>query len=221
MFIQSVVSKAGRVVVSADQLRVVIRCRRRLAVARRDAGVRARLRADFGGYLVSERGAASAFSARRGAYVPELLPECVTGAGGVGFCCELAGDVSGGPLDAPYALPAGSMRSADFGGFGGVVQRSAIWRDAAAARYAKKYADKAARVASQKIWRDSESGRVVLLLATESRVHGLVGGDGVRAERVPCMDAPDYLPAGSVRRYEPLIEVCAAQRGVFRAGWYE
>ncbi len=44
MFVKSVVSRAGRVVVSADQLRVVLR-------VRRVSGVRMRIAAAFAGYL--------------------------------------------------------------------------------------------------------------------------------------------------------------------------
>lgn len=72
-------------------------------------------------------GVVDMFSARRVEHLRGILPECVTGAGGVGFCVGDFRDGAGGPIDAPYCFPSGSMRGADFGGFSGVVQRD-WWR---------------------------------------------------------------------------------------------
>lgn len=54
MFVKSVVSRAGRVVVSADQLRVVLRVVLDWAAERHNAAMHERLAEDFGGYLVTE-----------------------------------------------------------------------------------------------------------------------------------------------------------------------
>lgn len=128
MFIKSVVSRAGRVVVSADQLRVALRVGRRIAAERHNAAVYERLRDDFGGYLVSE------------------------------------------PV---VELP---------------------------------------------VWRGLD-GRVVLIPIGTPRVRGLVGDDGVDGEWIESMDAPEFLPRGSVQAYEASGEVCAVVSMVLRDWW--
>lgn len=66
------------------------------------------------------------------------------------------------------------------------------------------------------VWRDA-AGRVVVLLCTSSRVHGLQDG----AECMHSMDAPEWMPAGSMRFYETAGEVCAWQRTAKRDGWWK
>ena len=117
MFIQSVRSKAGRVVVSADQLRVVIR-------VRRDDGWRRRVAASFAGYLAEDDEpseildaewavrwpfSGGAFSALREAHAPSVDSLAVTG-GGVSWAVGL-----GAAIDAPEIMPAGGMLWVDYG----------------------------------------------------------------------------------------------------------
>ena len=65
--------------------------------------------------------------------------------------------------------------------------------------------------------RDS-AGRVVLLLATAAHCHGLRGGI-VEAGEVGALDAPEFLPGGSVQREDDLAGFVAVQRLVLRGGW--
>lgn len=70
---------------------------------------------------------------------------------------------------------------------------------------------------AEKVWRID--GRIVCITSIARR-------QGLRpefeAEREGGIDAPDYLAAGSVLRYQVQAgEVCASDRRVFRAGWYE
>ena len=66
--------------------------------------------------------------------------------------------------------------------------------------------------------RRDDAGRVVVLLATGPSCHGLRGGVVVAAE-VGALDAPEFLPGGSVQRDENDGRVFAGQRLVLRAGW--
>lgn len=70
---------------------------------------------------------------------------------------------------------------------------------------------------AEKVWRD-DAGRVVLVLATGSRCHGLRGVT-VEAAEVGALDAPEFMPGGSVQRDENDGRVFAGQRLVLRAGW--
>ena len=63
-----------------------------------------------------------------------------------------------------------------------------------------------------------DAGRVLVLLATGPRCHGLRGGVVVAAE-VGALDAPEFLPGGSVQREEDLAGFVAGQRLVLRGGW--
>lgn len=70
---------------------------------------------------------------------------------------------------------------------------------------------------SEKVWRD-DAGRVVLVLATGNRCYGLRGVT-VEAAEVGALDAPEYLPGGSVQRDQIGVDCFAGQRLVLRAGW--
>lgn len=179
--------------------------------------VRRRVESAFSGYLVTDSGpdVLPLFSQHRGAHEYGILPECVTGAGGVGF---FAGEwrEGGGPIDAPGVLPAGSMRSAEFGGFSGVVQRWSELRRGGDLPVTLEEAEPAG--VEVPVWRGRD-GRVVWL-------GGGVYVNGLREEFGDChtgylLDASDFVPAGSTRRYVSGGEVCAARRDVMRAGWYE
>ena len=63
-----------------------------------------------------------------------------------------------------------------------------------------------------------DAGRVLVLLATGPRCHGLRGGVVVAAE-VGALDAPEFLPGGSVQREDDLAGFVAVQRLVLRGGW--
>lgn len=63
-----------------------------------------------------------------------------------------------------------------------------------------------------------DAGRVFVLLATGPRCHGLRGGVVVAAE-VGALDAPEFLPGGSVQREEGCGGFVAWQRLVLRGGW--
>ncbi len=67
------------------------------------------------------------------------------------------------------------------------------------------------------VWRDG-AGRVLALLATGPRCHGLRGGVVVAAE-VGALDAPEFLPGGAMQRDEYSGWVYAGQRIVLRGGW--
>lgn len=67
------------------------------------------------------------------------------------------------------------------------------------------------------VWRD-EAGRVLALLATSPRCHGLRGGV-VAAAEVGALDAPEFLPGGAMQRGRDLSRVYAAPRLVLRGGW--
>ena len=66
--------------------------------------------------------------------------------------------------------------------------------------------------------RRDDAGRVVVLLATGPRCHGLRGGI-VEAGEVGALDAPEFLPGGSVQREDDLAGFVAGQRLVLRGGW--
>lgn len=123
MFIQSVVSKAGRVVVSADQLRVVLRVVNRLSAERHNAAMYERLRDDFGGYLVSEPEPVRVEKAlpvwRDGSTgrVVLICDDCYTGADAVHWLRGFRFGAKGtGCLDATMFIPAGGCAAYDAGG---------------------------------------------------------------------------------------------------------
>lgn len=193
-----------------DLMRAHLRAVNRCAVRRRVASA-------FAGYLVTDAGpdVLPLFSQHRGAHEYGILTECVTGAAGVGFFGSNWGK-AGGPIDAPELLPAGSMRSADFGGVSVVAKRwREEWRDGLPLPAAPRVEEKKAETLA--IWRDF-SGRVVCIGA-KVYVHGL--RDDFEGFERDSLDAPDYLAAGSVLRHERGGEVWAVDRRVFRAGWWE
>ena len=66
--------------------------------------------------------------------------------------------------------------------------------------------------------RRDDAGRVVVLLATGPRCHGLRGGVVVAAE-VGALDAPEFLPGGSVQRAGNCGGFVAVQRLALRGEW--
>ena len=196
-------------VVPVDLLRVVA------SVANR-AGVRRRVSAAFAGYLVSDAGpgVVPMFSQHRAAHEYGILSECVTGAGGVGFFYGGLGE-GGGPIDAPHLLPSGAMRSAEFGGYSGVVHR---WSESL------RGVDWPVRCDAVPIWRDGD-GRVVVLGEVFTG-RAMAGDDEVLREEFAgalqgaAIDAPDMCLSGSVSEHlghERCVKVGRFWRaGVFR-----
>ena len=66
--------------------------------------------------------------------------------------------------------------------------------------------------------RRDDAGRVLVLLATEPLCHGLRGAL-LDAAQVGALDAPEFLPGGSVQRDDDLAGFVAIQRLVLRGGW--
>ena len=66
--------------------------------------------------------------------------------------------------------------------------------------------------------RRDDAGRVVVLLSTGPRCYGLRGGI-VKAGEVGALDAPEFLPGGSVQRGDGFAGFVAVQRLVLRGGW--
>ena len=123
MFIKSVVSKAGRVVVSADQLRVVLRVVNRLSAERHNAAMYERLRDDFAGYLVSDpdpvrvEKALPVWRERSTGRVVLICGDCYTGADAVhGLRGFRFGATGTGCLDATMFIQAGGCAAYDAGG---------------------------------------------------------------------------------------------------------
>lgn len=209
-YVRGVVSsRLGGVAFPADLVRVAA------GIARRD-GARRRVASAFAGYLVTDAGpgVVPMFSQHRAAHEYGILSECVTGAAGVGFFGSNWGE-AGGPIDAPRLMPSGSMRSADFGGVSGVVHRWSELRRGVGLPLS--VAEDGAGPDSGHVRRD-DAGRVLVLLATGPRCHGLRGGV-VEAGQVGALDAPEFLPGGSVQREDDLGGVVAGQRLVLRGGW--
>lgn len=75
-------------------------------------------------------------------------------------------------------------------------------------------------VESLALWRGPD-GRPVLLVPTDRRCFGLRGRDrfsSVLADEVGALDAPEWLPAGSVRRHEMAGEYCSCAEFLARGG---
>lgn len=125
--------------------------------------------------------------------------------------------VESGPIDAPQLVPAGSMWSGDsvYDGTGSAVPRDRWHLNLKLpATLEEAEPDEGGLL----VWRIG--GRVVCLCGQSGRWRrGL--RDGFEDCERDCMDAPDYLPAGGVRRYVAGGEVCAADIKFFRAGWFE
>lgn len=181
------------------------------------SGVRRRLAVEFGGYLVTDAGPAvvSLFSARRGEYAPAVDLACMTGSGR--FLRAGFGRVFDFPIDAPELIAAGSMWS-EVGDCEAMPSAARRWREERRGCDLLETLEDAGPAESVgEIWRDG-AGRVVCLGAV-----GYVIGlrEGFEECRGGGMDAPGYLPAGSVLRYVRNGEVCASDRRFFRAGWFE
>lgn len=180
------------------------------AVAR--VSVRRRVAAEFAGYLVTDAGpdVLPLFSQHRAAHEYGILSECVTGAAGVGFFGSNWGP-AGGPIDAPRLMPAGSMRSAYFGGDFSVVERGA-WSAA-----------QEVPAVVPNVWRE-DSGRVVVLGGSFSGRAQAGDDEQLRSEFAgslagAAIDAPVFLLSGSVHAYEPAgCRRCAAVGRYWRAG---
>ena len=68
------------------------------------------------------------------------------------------------------------------------------------------------------VWRD-DVGRVVCFASSVRKFGNWPGEMRPGFEQEPVLDAPDWLPAGSVRRYQYIQwKVCAADRRFFRDG---
>lgn len=180
------------------------------------SGVRRRLAVDFGGYLVTEEGPAVVPMFSRHRVWHEQGPDlyCMTSERmGWGYRSE---GVASGPIDAPALIPAGSMWSGDsgFDGTGSCIPRDRwhLRQQAAEPEAAEPEA------AALPVWRDG-AGRVVCLTVSYERVRGL--REGFEDCQRDCMDAPHFLPAGSVLRRENAGEALASDRRFFRWGWYE
>lgn len=63
-----------------------------------------------------------------------------------------------------------------------------------------------------------DAGRVLVVLATWPRCYGL-RGRVVGVWQMGALDAPEFLPGGSVQREDDLAGVVAFQRLVLRGGW--
>ena len=206
-YVRAVLSRRLRGhVVPLDLLRVVA------SVATR-AGVRRRVASAFKGYLVTDAGpgVVSMFSQHRAAHEYGILSECVTGAAGVGFFGSNWGE-AGGPIDAPNLMPSGAMRSAEFGGFPGVVNR---WSESL------RGVDWPVRCEEVPIWRDGV-GRVVVLGRVVTGM-AMAGDDDVLREDFAgelagaAIDAPDFCLSGSVVEYQTSAR-CVRVGRFWRAG---
>lgn len=182
------------------------------------SGVRRRLAAEFGGYLVTDAGPAVVplFSARRWLYEAGFDWHCMTGAERflrVGF-----GRVFDFPIDAPELIAAGSMWSA-VGDCEATQSAARRWREERRGCDLPETLEDSGPVGVDvPVWRDS-AGRVV-------RLGGVVYAQGLRDEFRDChagylLDASDYLPTGSTQRYVSGGEACAGRGQVMRAGWFE
>lgn len=179
--------------------------------------VRRRVSAAFGGYLVSDSGpdVVAMFSKHRVWHEqgPNLC--CMTSERRSWWC--RSDDVQSGPIDAPDMVPAGSMISqGEFDGVGSAVRR---WSEVRRGDdLPLSLAESEPAGVDLPVWRGRD-GRVVWL-------GGGVYAKGLRAEFGDChtgylLDASDFVPTGSTRRYVSGGEVCAWRGEVLRAGWLE
>lgn len=209
-FVRGVVSsRLGGVAFPADLVRVAA------GIARRD-GARRRVASAFAGYLVTDAGPGVVPMVAKHRRWHEQGPDlyCMTSERmGWGYRSE---GVDSGPIDAPEMLAGGSMLCGSE--FGGVQSTARRWSESRrGVGLPLSVAEDGAGTDAGKVRRDS-AGRVVLLLATGSRCHGLRGGVVVAAE-VGALDAPEFLPGGSVQREDDLAGFVAVQRLVLRGGW--
>lgn len=193
-----------------DLMRAHLRAVNRCAVRRRVASA-------FAGYLVTDAGpdVLPMFAKHRAWHEqgPDLY--CMTSER-MGWGYDSQG-VESGPLDAPDMVPAGSMLAGS--GFDGMA--SALRRFAGDSR-----GPESAPVASAgfwPVWRDRESGRVVVVgdavnFAGGLRLEFTFEPDGNYART---LDAPVFLPAGAMRASMECGEVCAAVLTVSRAGCWK
>lgn len=210
-FVRGVVSsRLGGVAFPADLVRVAA------SIARRD-WVRRRVASFFAGCLVSDAGpdVVPMFAKHRAWHEqgPDLY--CMTSERmGWGYRSE---GVDSGPIDAPEMVACGSMLCGS--GFDGVQSAARRWSESRrGVGLPLGVAGDGAGPDAGQVRRD-DAGRVVLLLATGPRCHGLRGGVVVAAE-VGALDAPEFLPGGSVQREDDLGGFVAGQRLVLRGGWW-
>ena len=93
-------------------------------------------------------------------------------------------------------------------------------RDGARRRVASAFADYLVSEPGPdagRVLRD-DAGRVLVLLATGPRCHGLRGGV-VEAAEVGALDAPEFLPGGAMQRWICSGLVYVGQRLALRGGW--
>lgn len=219
--------RAGGVVVSLALLRVVLQISNERARVRHndqmdqmlawmdEAGIdqcdlcvdwRERVAAFADDYLVSDSVLDSpcevAFSEHRDWYLPIQHADCMTYAGRPLW--SVWRDDAGGPLDAPDWIAAGGVCEE-----AGEIEQLVLRRGEcdSAAREA------AFGVCAPAIWRDL-SGRVVVITALSQEARWLREGF---CEVV--IDAPVYMPAGSMLAFQLGKEVCASDRRFFRDGW--
>lgn len=158
------------------------------------SGVRRRLAADFGGYLVTEAGpdVLPLFSGRRWMHRARLDRSAVSG------CWELLRSQAGGPLDAPDWLPAGAcMNLVPFIAAGECAQKlSARWSESLRG---------AVGCDADQVWREV-GGRVVVLGRVRTG-RAAAGDDEVLREEFAgelagaAIDAPDCCLSGSLVEY--------------------
>lgn len=209
-YVRGVVSsRLGGVVFPVDLVRVAA------SIARRD-GARRRAASAFAGYLVTDAGpdVVPMFAKHRAWHEqgPDLY--CMTSERmGWGYRSE---GVESGPIDAPEMVACGSMLCGS--GFDGVQSAARRWSESRrGGGLSLSVAEDGAGPDAGHVRRD-DAGRVVVLLATGPRCHGLRGGVVVAAE-VGALDAPEFLPGGSVQRDDDFAGVVAVQRLAFRGGW--
>ncbi len=210
-YVRGVVSsRLGGVAFPVDLVRVAA------SIARRD-GARRRVASAFAGYLVTDAGpdVVPMFAKHRVWHEqgPDLY--CMTSER-MGWGYRSGGVVDSGPIDAPEMVACGSMLCGS--GFDGVQSAARRWLESRrGVGLPLSVEEDGAGTDAGKVRRDS-AGRVVLLLATGPRCHGLRGGVVVAAE-VGALDAPEFLPGGSVQREDDLAGFVACQRLVLRGGW--
>lgn len=187
-FVLGVASRLGRGrCFPADLVKACLRSAGRSAIRRR-------LSAEFRGYLVSEAGpVVPLFSKHRAAHEYGILPECVSGGGSLGYRRDGYADEAGGPLDAPGFVPSGAMRSAEFGGFSGVVDRAKLrGGEAGGAWFAGELGE---GPFSRRRWfhHFDSLGKTGVDIAAPRSWQAWVTYDVVGA-----IDAPEYIAAGGV-----------------------
>ena len=204
-----VLSRLGGVAFPADLVRVAA------GIARRD-GARRRVASAFAGYLVTDAGpdVVPMFAKHRAWHEqgPDLY--CMTSERmGWGYRSE---GVDSGPIDAPEMVACGSMLCGS--GFDGVQSAARRWSESRrGVGLPLSVAEDGAGPDAGYVRRD-DAGRVLVLLATEPLCHGLRGAL-LDAAQVGALDAPEFLPGGSVQRAGNCGGFVAVQRLVLRGGW--